>query len=270
MRSVRRPAVAGSFYPRDPATLAALVDGLLGNAAVPFAAGAGAPKAIIVPHAGYAYSGAVAALAYASVAGIAAHVRRVVVVGPCHRVFVRCIAVPGASAFATPLGDVEVDAEMVHVAERAAKTEVSNHAHADEHSIEVQLPFLQRLLGDFRLVPIGVGLASARVVARALDALWGGPETLVVISSDLSHYLPYEAARDTDGMTAQRVLALSDSAVGHDEACGAIGINALITVARRRRLAPRLLGLRSSGDTAGPRHGVVGYGAFVFEEALRG
>jgi AmmeMemoRadiSam system protein B len=223
-------------------------------------------KALVVPHAGYVYSGPIAASAYANIGRIAESVRRVVLVGPCHRVHVRSIAVPSAHSFSTPLGEVEVDQKAIAIARKVADVEVSDTAHAQEHSLEVQLPFLQRVLHDFRIVPIGVGAAASGSVTAVLEALWGGPETLVVISSDLSHYLPYDVARTTDAETADRIVLLDDKPLSHDLACGATGINALLEVARRRRMMPRLLDLRTSGDTVGPHDAVVGYGAFAFEE----
>jgi hypothetical protein len=259
MSHVRPPAVAGTFYPARAAELEAGVDALLRAASTP-PAGA-PPKALIVPHAGYIYSGAVAAEAYALLRPHADQIRRVVLLGPAHRAYVPGLALPEATAFATPLGDVQLDTEaMARLAVRRSAV-----AHAREHSLEVELPFLMRVLERFRLVPIVVGEARAEAVADVLEALWGGPETVIVISSDLSHYLPYAAAKATDTRTAGRILAL-DAPLHHEEACGATPINGLLLVAKRRGLRPELIDLKSSGDTAGDKDQVVGYGAFAFRE----
>ncbi len=260
MRDVRPAAVAGLFYPAAAATLAADVRACLG------AAGAHAgplPKAIVVPHAGYVYSGAVAASAYARLVGARGIVRRVVLLGPTHRVAVRGLALPAAAAFATPLGTVPVDAEAAALALTRPQVVVSAAAHAREHSLEVQLPFLQTVLGDFKVLPLAVGLASAEDVAALLDLLWGGPETLFVVSTDLSHYHRYDEARALDRDTADRILALVPM-LDHEQACGATPLNGLLLCARRRGLAPELLDLRNSGDTAGDRARVVGYASFAF------
>jgi AmmeMemoRadiSam system protein B len=255
MEAVRRPAVAGTFYPAPPEELGRMVDDLL-------AAGepGPCPKALIVPHAGYEYSGAIAASAFARIAG--ANLSRVVLVGPAHRVFVEGLVWPGAATMRTPLGDVAVDVDAVATIDVIADPV----AHEREHSLEVELPFLQRLAPHARVVPLIGSRASAEQVGRALEKLWGGPETLIVISSDLSHYMPYGAARLHDEATAGRICAL-DTPIADDDACGAIGINGLLWVARRKGLRIELLDLRSSGDTAGTRKQVVGYGAFALYEA---
>jgi len=263
VRTVRQPAVAGTFYPADPGALRAMVDGLL--AAAPQRAGR-APKALIAPHAGYVYSGPIAASAFAALAGLAGVARRVVLLGPAHRVAVRGLALPGVSAFATPLGAGEVDAGAVESIAGLPQVVVSAAAHAPEHSLEVELPFLQAVLGEFRLLPLVVGDASGAEVAEVLERVWGGEETAVVVSSDLSHYLPYDAARRMDGETAGQILALAPP-LGAGRACGARPIDGLLVAARRHGLVPELLDLRNSGDTAGDRRQVVGYGAFAFREA---
>lgn len=264
MTATRPPAVAGSFYPADPAELVLTVDELLAD--VSNKPAAAAPKVLIVPHAGYVYSGPVAASAYAHLQQAVRAVHRVVLLGPVHRVPIRGLALPEAQALATPLGVIPVDADAVRAIAHLPQVGVSAAAHALEHSLEVQLPFLQRRLGDFSVVPLAVGSATPAEVAEVIDALWGGAETLIVISSDLSHYLPYAVARDVDGETAQQILALGPDTLTHEQACGATPVNGLLAVARRRRLRPALLDLRSSGDTAGPRDQVVGYSAFAFYE----
>lgn len=262
--TIRPPAVAGSFYPAHPAELVRTVDELLsGVSSEPAAA---APKVLIVPHAGYVYSGPVAASAYACLKQAARAIRRVVLLGPVHRVPIRGLALPEAQALATPLGAIPVDADAVRAIAHLPQVGVSAAAHALEHSLEVQLPFLQRMLDDFSVVPLAVGDATPDEVAEVIDALWGGAETLIVISSDLSHYLPYAVARDVDDETVQQILALGPPTLTHEQACGATPVNGLLAVARRRRLRPALLDLRNSGDTAGPRDQVVGYSAFAFYE----
>ncbi len=263
MQSIRPAAVAGMFYPGTPAVLSAAVRSFLAEAHMPSEETAGVPKALIVPHAGYAYSGPVAALAYRRIAAGRTTIRRVVLLGPVHRVPVRGLALPSAEAFATPLGTVGVDMDAVAQALAMPHVSVNEAAHALEHSLEVQLPFLQTVLDDFRIVPFAVGDASAAEVAAVIERLWGGPETLVVVSSDLSHYHPYAAARQIDRGTAAAILAL-DPGLDHEQACGATPINGLALCARRLHLKPELIDLRNSGDTAGDKSRVVGYAAFAF------
>jgi len=251
------------FYPGTPAVLGAAVRAYLAEAQSPAEPTAGVPKALIVPHAGYVYSGPVAAAAYRRVAAGRRTIRRVVLLGPVHRVPVRGLALPSSEAFATPLGTVGVDADAVAQALEMPHVSVNEGAHALEHSLEVQLPFLQTVLDEFRIVPFAVGDASAEEVAAVIARLWGGPETLIVVSSDLSHYHPYAAARQIDRGTAAAILAL-DSALDHEQACGATPINGLALCAQRLHLKPELIDLRNSGDTAGDKSRVVGYAAFAF------
>ncbi len=261
MQSTRPPAVAGMFYPGEAETLARDIRTML---AATDRTGY-LPKALIVPHAGYIYSGPVAAAAYAALKNIAPRIHRVILLGPTHRVAVRGLALPGVDAFSTPLGDTPIDTEAIQHIAHLPQVTVNARAHAQEHALEVQLPFLQSVLGEFKLVPLAVGLASAEEVAEVLELLWGGEETLIVISSDLSHYLPYDMARRIDSSTSQSILRM-ETGITHDHACGAPPINGLLLAARRHHLTPHLLDLRNSGDTAGPRDGVVGYASFSFEE----
>jgi hypothetical protein len=263
MKQVRQPAVAGMFYPGNPKTLSAEVESMLDEAALRVLPGAPVPKAVVVPHAGYVYSGSVAASAYARLREAQGRVRRVVLLGPVHRVAVRGLALPDAEVFATPLGPVALDQTAMSRLDGLPQVVRSQSAHALEHSLEVQLPFLMAVLGDFALVPLAVGDATAEEVAEVLEILWGGPETLLVISSDLSHYLPYSAAQAIDRRTAEAVLALRTD-ITHDQACGGTPLRGLLLAARRHGLRPELLDLRNSGDTAGDRSRVVGYGAFAF------
>jgi MEMO1 family protein len=260
MTTIRQSAVADYFYPGEAKVLSNTVTALLSEAEA-----GPAPKAIVAPHAGYIYSGSIAASAYVRVKPLAAQITRVVLLGPTHRVPVRGLAAPGVDAFLTPLGTVPVDGAALHSIDDLPQVVVNAAAHAMEHSLEVHLPFLQTVLGEFKLVPLCVGEASGEEVAEVLERLWGGAETLIVVSSDLSHYLSYEAAMRLDGATAQAILGF-DPHVRHEQACGATPLNGLLVVARRKQLTAELLDLRNSGDTAGDRLRVVGYGAFAFFE----
>ncbi len=262
MTAVRPSAVAGMFYPADPRTLADEVQGFLAEAHPHKVR----PKALIVPHAGYIYSGPIAASAYTTLKNFAPQIRRVVLLGPTHRVAVRGLALPDAEAFDTPLGRVKLDTAAMRTISGLPQVVVSGKAHALEHSLEVQLPFLQSVLPDFTLLPLAVGMATAEEVAEVLEALWGGDETLIVISSDLSHYLPYADAQSFDGKTADYILNLREP-IDHDQACGGTPISGLIIAARKHHLQPNLLDLRNSGDTAGSQDRVVGYAAFAFTQA---
>ncbi|MGE5471808.1 MAG: AmmeMemoRadiSam system protein B [Bacteroidota bacterium] len=263
MNPTRPAAVAGTFYPGDPAILAATVDRLLGEAGTP----AGTPpKVLIVPHAGYIYSGATAATAYARLASVRRLIRRVVLLGPTHRVAVEGLALPECSAFATPLGNIPLDAAAIAQLRAMPQIIFSDRVHAQEHSLEVHLPFLQRVLDDFQLVPLAVGDARPAAVAEVLDLLWGGPETLIVISSDLSHFQSYATAQQTDLGTCRQIVKLATD-IRPEQACGAYPLNGLLLTARRRGLTPELLELCNSGDTAGDRQRVVGYAAFALPEA---
>src|SRR5262245_36464318 len=259
--NVRRAAVAGMFYPDDPGELADEVAAHLDRTAEEPQA-PGFPKALIVPHAGYMYSGPVAASAYDLLRPARGIVKRVVVLGPCHRVPVRGLALPRAAAFATPLGRVPLDAEGIRAIRELPQVVESAATHAEEHALEVQLPFLQKVLGEFSLVPLVVGDADPAKVAEVVERLWGGEETLVVISSDLSHYHSYDSAREIDGGTVQAILDF-DPGISHEQACGATPIVGLLLASRRKGLAPRLLDCRNSGDTAGDRRRVVGYASFA-------
>ena len=259
---IRPPAVAGMFYPAEKAVLSEMVTTMIKEAQRPPAM---QPKAVIAPHAGYIYSGPIAASAYALLENIRSQIRRVVLLGPVHRVPVRGLALPEAVAFATPLGEIALDAKAMQAVSRLPQVVYSAAAHAPEHSLEVHLPFLQHVLDDFRLVPLAVGDASPEEVAEVLDALWGKDETLIVISSDLSHYLPYEQAQQVDRITADSILA-KQWPISHEQACGATPINGLLATSDKHELTPSLLDLRNSGDTAGDRQQVVGYGAFAFTE----
>ena len=254
----RPAAVAGLFYPAETNRLETTLARLL-EAAPDARDGA---KAIIAPHAGYQYSGPTAACAYRLIAGRRDEIRRVVLLGPAHRVYVLGMAVPSADAFTTPLGDVPIDAEAVQTVLEMPGTQVSDEAHAHEHSLEVHLPFLQTVLDDFQIVPIVVGACPAAQVQAVLDKLWGGDETLIVVSSDLSHFHDYAEARQIDEHTTARIEASESNLIGED-ACGAHAINGLLLAAKMHGMDVRTLDVRNSGDTAGDRNRVVGYGAYA-------
>ncbi|MDO8771712.1 MAG: AmmeMemoRadiSam system protein B [Burkholderiaceae bacterium] len=266
MHQIRQPAVAGIFYRGQGQALSNEVRAMLDAARQDTGETTVAPKAIIVPHAGYTYSGSMAALAYARLSSGRQTIRRVVLLGPVHRVPVRGLALPGVDSFATPLGNIEVDQAAVAAITPLRQVVVSPAAHAPEHSLEVQLPFLQSVLDDFKLVPLAVGDATPAEVAQVLEVLWGGPETLIAISSDLSHFLPYGMAQSVDQGTVQTILDLAGP-LTHEQACGGTPVNGLLLAARQHHLQPQLLGLCNSGDTAGDKSRVVGYASFAFMEA---
>lgn len=262
---IRAPAVAGSFYPADRAELESVLAGLMSHAgAAALESGARSlPKALIVPHAGYIYSGPVAASAYARLAAVRERVQRVVLLGPAHRVAFRGIAAPECDALETPLGAVRVDRDALRQLEDLPCFGSSDRVHADEHSLEVQLPFLQWTLGEFSLVPLVVGDAEDTEVADVLNRLWGGDETLLVVSSDLSHYHDYVTARRMDEATCASIETLAPDALDGESACGCIPVRGLLRASRAHGLVVQTLDLRSSGDTAGDRRRVVGYGAWA-------
>jgi len=264
MSTIRPAAVAGLFYPDNPIELKRTVADLLAHAGA--GAARPAPKALIVPHAGYIYSGAIAASAYSALADLRGRIRRVVLLGPTHRVPVRGLALPEAERFATPLGDVPLDCAGMQALAGLPQVVLSAAAHQMEHSLEVQLPFLQQVLGDFQLLPLAVGDASAAEVAEVLEQVWGGDETLIVISSDLSHFLPDALARQVDGETVKAILALNPH-LNHEQACGATPVNGLLLADKRHGLHPVALDVRNSSDTAGDPERVVGYAAFAFQPA---
>lgn len=265
----RPPAVAGTFYPADADELGRVVDDELARAAQRRATDPeGAPthplKALIAPHAGYAYSGPIAATAYHCLVDLAPPVRRVVLLGPAHRVALVGLAAPTALEFATPLGPVQIDEPFRQAVAAHPAVTLDDHAHKGEHSLEVHLPFLQRVLAPgWTVLPLVVGDASPTDVADVLERCWGGPETVIVASSDLSHYLDHETATATDRRTADLIVGRRAEAIEPRYACGARGVAGLLEAARRHDLDVDLLDLRTSGDTAGSKDRVVGYGAFT-------
>lgn len=258
---IRQPAVAGTFYPESPKQLHMMLGQFLREAAT----NAKPPKAIIVPHAGYIYSGPIAASAYARLINARNLITRVVLLGPSHRFAFRGLAVSRAETFTTPLGNVPVDLQAVEAIAQLSFVEYLEQAHTYEHSLEVHLPFLQEVLNDFKIVPVVVGDALPVQVSQVLEALWGGEETLIVISSDLSHYHDYATAKLMDQATTKLIEELNYEQLASEFACGMIPVSGLLKLARKKSLSINMIDLRNSGDTVGDKSSVVGYGAYVIE-----
>jgi len=259
---IRPAAVAGAFYPGDAESLSQMVAGFVSVDAnrtkIPV------PKAVIVPHAGYMYSGELAARALSRFTAAKDPITRIVLLGPCHRVPVRGLAAPLADFFSTPLGNVKIDRDAIDAVTSLPFVTVDDKAHAEEHSLEVQLPILQELLTDFMLVPLAVGDATIGQVAQVLETLWKGDETRIVISSDLSHFLTQDQAQHLDEKTALSIERLDWQSIEHEQACGRIPISGLLTIAKQRNLSCERIALLTSADTAGTPDQVVGYGAWAF------
>lgn len=259
---VRRPAVAGSFYPADPDALRAAVETVLQGARSQKGAGA-PPKAVVVPHAGYRFSAPVAASGYARLRPLRGRIERAVLLGPAHRSPQTPVAAPSVDAFETPLGLLPLDRLARDELVDAGLVVVDDLAHAAEHSLEVQLPFVQMTLGDVRVLPLVVGHVSATAVAAVLEVVWGGPETVVIVSTDLSHYHEHHIAEQLDRRTAQALVEKRPGDIGPRDACGVVPLQGLLLAAAQRHLDVELLDLRTSADTAGGQGAVVGYGAFA-------
>ena len=260
MERVQPAVVAGTFYPADPEQLRSEVRRYLREAK---AAATAPPKALIAPHAGYIYSGPVAGNAYAQLAAQSGTINRVIILAPAHRVAFTGIAYSSATAFRTPLGDIKVDLAALSSIAGLPQLHARDDAFRNEHSIEVHLPFLQEMLNDFKIVPLLVGDATPTQVDEVLEALWGGSETLILISSDLSHYLSYAAAQKMDREATSAIEALRPDDLTYHHACGRKPVSGLLLAARRHQLKVETLDLRNSGDTAGGRDQVVGYGAYA-------
>lgn len=262
-KKVRRPAVAGSFYPRGTAALRDMIAEMLAGAQ---AGPKGRVRAVVAPHAGYIYSGSTAAEAFAALKPLKGQIERLVIIGPAHYVSLSGIAVPSVEAFQTPLGEMPLDRPAIDSLLGLPQVVVDDGAHAPEHALEVELPFLQTVLGDLPIVPLVVGSARAQEVAEVLGRLWD-EKTLIVVSSDLSHFHGYETARSLDAATADAIERCDEAAIGFEDACGALGLRGLLIEAERRGFTVERLALRNSGDTAGDRRRVVGYGAWAIREA---
>lgn len=261
MIRIRQPAVAGMFYPADPTELHRVIDSMLDKAKLTDRK----PKALIAPHAGYIYSGPVAASGYILLRNIKQSIRQIVLLGPSHRVAFRGLAVSSADQYATPLGNIPIDKPAVKKLLQLEFVAEIDQAHEQEHSLEVHLPFLQSVLNDFTLVPIVAGDASPSQVCEVLDLLWGESETLIIVSSDLSHYHDYDTAQTMDRRTSTAIENLNWQSIESDSACGKVAVNGLLAAARKHHLKAQTIDLRNSGDTAGPRDRVVGYGTYAFQ-----
>ena len=259
MGKIREPAIAGSFYPADPEELQSMLHSYLAESATD----GSPPKAMIVPHAGYIYSGPVAASGYARLQQAAGHIDQVILLGPAHRVAFSGLAASSADGFRTPLGTIALDRAAITDLLTLPQVHVNDEAHRLEHSLEVHLPFLQVILNQFTLVPLVVGDASADEVCEVIGKFWDRPGTVIIISSDLSHYHDYDTAVQLDKMTASAIENLALEKIGYEHACGRNPVNGLLLYARQHGLSVHTVDLRNSGDTAGPRDQVVGYGSWI-------
>ncbi len=258
--TTRTPAVAGIFYPDNTHELSTMIDQFLQAAKNT----GPVPKAIIVPHAGYIYSGPIAASAYTLIKPACNRIKRVVLLGPSHKVPLLGLAATKMQEFSTPFGEIPIDRKAIESILKFPQVSLMEQAHANEHSLEVQLPFLQKILNQFSIVPLVVGKATSEQVGEILEALWGNAETLIVISSDLSHYYNYKSSKKLDELTTQAIETLSPEKIDYEQACGRIPINGLLHVAKIRKMHVETVDLRNSGDTAGSKNQVVGYGAYAF------
>ena len=265
IKQIRPAAVSGMFYPGDPDELSDQITGFIyekSNETIRV------PKAIIVPHAGIVYSGSIAASAYRSLLQYRHVIRKVILLGPTHRVYLNGLALPTVDQFQTPLGDINLDTKTIQqLVKDFPQISFSDPAHAEEHSLEVQLPFLQEVLASFRLIPLAVGDATPGVIADVIDQLWGGDECLIVISTDLSHFHPYREALKLDAITAQQIEAFHGELLGDNSACGRIPMRGLLHLAQQKNMSIKRFDLRNSGDTAGRKDQVVGYGAWGLYES---
>jgi AmmeMemoRadiSam system protein B len=256
--SIRQAAVAGYFYPAEATELRHMINQLMSQAT----ATGPVPKALIAPHAGYIYSGITAARAYANLQPVRDKITRVILLGPAHRVYIRGMALSSATHFSTPLGNIEIDQASVKLLKKLPQVTVSDAAHQQEHSLEVHLPFLQSLLNQFTLVPLVVGETNPQEVAEVLELFWDDPGTLIIISSDLSHFHDYETAKKIDAATTHAIEHFELEKIGPEQACGCRPLCGMLELARTKKLSINTLDVRNSGDTAGTKDRVVGYGAW--------
>ena len=265
--NIRPPAAAGTFYPRNPDELEASVHHYLNKADSLFEATQQAPKAIIAPHAGYVYSGLTAAAVYNRLYPAREIIKRVIILGPCHRVAINGAALPSTEIFQTPMGEIPIDTKSMESIKHLDCVKTFNETHVNDHCIEVHLPFLQTVIKEFKIVPIIIGEVKPHEVAEILETLWGGPETLILISSDLSHYLDYTQANMLDNQTCKVIERMDFQALGHNQACGRHSIKGLLILAKKKGLLVKTADIRNSGDTAGGKDRVVGYGSWYFDES---
>jgi len=253
--------VAGAFYPAEQDALKAEISEAFRQSVL--AEPGPLPKALVVPHAGYVYSGPIAASAFSLLEPLRHKTKRVVLMGPSHRVYLDGIGVTSADVWDTPLGRVTIDNDFRSTMLDLPWMQVDDRAHAPEHSLEVEVPFLQTVLDEFTLLPLVVGETKPSEVADTIDAVWDTPDTIIVVSTDLSHYLPHNEAVTRDTATARQIVAMEPTRIDDHDACGCRPLRGLLLSARQRGLTVRQLDLRNSGDTAGDRERVVGYGAFA-------
>ncbi|MCW8930188.1 MAG: AmmeMemoRadiSam system protein B [Gammaproteobacteria bacterium] len=260
--NTRHPAVAGTFYPGETKELNSSIQGYLDDAETkPINS---KPKAMIVPHAGYIYSGPIAASAYSQLIPFAKQISRVVLLGPSHKIPILGIACSSQDSFKTPLGDIPLDRKLIDKVEQLPFVETHDDAHLQEHSLEVQLPFLQKVLPEFTLVPLVIGQIEDEQVSELIETLWLEENTLFLISSDLSHYLDYERAQECDQATSEAIADLTPQKIHYEQACGRSAIAGMLLSAKKHSLKVQMLDLRNSGDTAGTKDRVVGYGSWAF------
>src|SRR3990167_659860 len=260
---IKQPSVAGFFYPADPAELKQMVSTLLA-AARPISLNS-PPKAVIVPHAGLVYSGSTAALVYNALAPFKQHYKKIVLLAPAHRFLIHGIAYHAATQFASPLGLIEVETALLRKISACSRVENINQAFEGEHALEVQFPFLQAIFSDYKIVPLLVGNTPSETVEGVLQTIRDESDTLILISSDLSHYLQYDAAKAIDQKTIHSILALDSGSIQPNQACGSISVKAYLSFAKKNKLQAQCLGACNSGDTVGSKDRVVGYGSFCFE-----
>lgn len=261
MHKIKKPAVAGAFYPDEPDILNNMVEHLFD--AITWAGSS--PKAIIAPHAGYIYSGIAAACAYQCLE-MMPYIKNIILVGPSHYIAFNGVAYSDYDTFITPLGELFVNTNLIQQIAKLPATQHFNDAFSREHCLEVQFPFLQKKLNEFTIVPLLVSGANKQTVASVLEALWGDKETLVIISSDLSHYHDYLTAQQLDSETSQAIVNLDADNIKEDSACGRIAIRGLLHLAKQKKMQAKKILQINSGDTAGDKQRVVGYGAYHFFE----
>ena len=263
-KQIRPAAVSGMFYPDDPTELTDQISAFLNEASYDLLA---IPKVLIVPHAGMVYSGSIAASAYRSLLQYRHVIRKVILLGPAHRTYIKGLGLPTVDQFQTSLGEINLDTKTIkNLVKKFPQVRFSDEAHADEHSLEVQMPFLQEVLGSFRLIPFVVGEASQKEVADVIHHLWGGEECLIVISTDLSHFHAYDRAVELDRITAEQIELFRGDKLWDHAACGRIPLSGLLQVAKEKWMSIQRFDLRNSGDTSGRKDQVVGYGAWgLFE-----
>ena len=260
MEKIKQADVAGMFYPGEEASLRQMVDGFI-QKALSFDL---RPRAIIAPHAGYIYSGSIAGTAYKTIAAVRDQIENVIIMSPAHRFYLRGIALHMADAFATPLGNIPVNIGIVKKIKQFSSVQWEERSFIQEHGLETHLPFIQRAFKPgIKIVPMIVGECQESEVAEILESVWEDPRNFVIISSDLSHFHSYADAKKLDRNTVDLIQNLDSQSLDTEFACGHYPICGLLNLARNRKLKIKALDIRSSGDTAGSKESVVGYGSFA-------